>query len=155
MVRATNTLDEGEFFPSQGDTPRASMLAGFTAADAPVLEFVCAQMNPPTTRACGGAAHTMPPVPAARIRDRLRYVSKSRAERTMKVILRHPQRREIELPGRRRVEELLRELHVHPDTVLVIRGRELLTRDVVLREDDVIEIRPVISGGARTPLDGR
>lgn len=65
----------------------------------------------------------------------------------MKVILRHPKRREVELPGQRRVEELLKELNVHPDTVLVIRGSELLTRDVLLGEDDVIEVRPVISGG--------
>lgn len=70
----------------------------------------------------------------------------------MKVILRHPKRHEVEVQGRRRVEEILRELDLHPDTVLVIRGRELLTRDVVVREDDVIEVRPVISGGA--PLGG-
>lgn len=66
----------------------------------------------------------------------------------VKVILRHPRRREVEVHGRQRVEELLRELNVHPDTVLVIRGGELLTRDVVLSEDDLIEVRPVISGGA-------
>lgn len=73
----------------------------------------------------------------------------------MKVILRHPKRREVELPGRRRVEELLKELNVHPDTVLVIRAGELLTRDVVVREDDVIEVRPVISGGAGAPRGRR
>lgn len=72
----------------------------------------------------------------------------------MKVILRHPKRRELEVAGRRRVEELLRELHVHPDTVLVIRGGELLTRDVVLSEDDVVEVRPVISGGTAPVVVG-
>jgi sulfur carrier protein len=65
----------------------------------------------------------------------------------MKVLLRNPDR-EVELPGRRRVKELLQELQVIPETVLVIRGKELLTSDHVVREDDVIEIRPVISGGA-------
>jgi sulfur carrier protein len=65
----------------------------------------------------------------------------------VKVILRYP-RREVELPGRRRVKELLRELEVLPETVLVIRGSELLTADTVCEEDDVIELRPVISGGA-------
>ncbi len=64
----------------------------------------------------------------------------------MKVILRN-QGKEVELAGRRRVKELLAELGLLPETVLVIRGRELLTIDEVVREDDVIELRPVISGG--------
>ena len=64
----------------------------------------------------------------------------------MKVVLRN-QGREVELSGRRRVRELLAELGVLPDTVLVIRGRDLLTIDEVVAEDDVVELRPVISGG--------
>ena len=64
----------------------------------------------------------------------------------MKVVLRNPDR-EIELSGRRRVRELLQELKVIPETVLVIRGKDLLTSDHVVGEDDVIEVRPVISGG--------
>jgi sulfur carrier protein len=67
---------------------------------------------------------------------------------SMKVILRNPGR-EIEVQGRRRVRELLAELHVLPETVLVIRGRDLLTVDEVVAEDDVVELRPVISGGRR------
>lgn len=66
----------------------------------------------------------------------------------MKVILRNP-RREVELAGRRQVKELLKELNVLPDTVLVIRGDELLTADQVVEEADEVEIRPAISGGAR------
>ena len=64
----------------------------------------------------------------------------------MKVVLRNP-RREVELSGHRRVKELLRELDVLPETVLVIRGRRLLTIDNVVGEDDAIELRPVMSGG--------
>ena len=64
----------------------------------------------------------------------------------MKVVLRN-QEREVELHGRRRVRELLAELGVLPETVLVIRGRDLLTIDEVVAEDDVVELRPVISGG--------
>jgi sulfur carrier protein len=64
----------------------------------------------------------------------------------MKVVLRN-QGREVELHGRRRVRELLTELGVLPETVLVIRGRDLLTIDEVVTEDDVVELRPVISGG--------
>ena len=66
----------------------------------------------------------------------------------MKVILRN-QGKEVEMAGRRRVRELLAELGVLPETVLVIRGRDLLTADEVVREEDVVEVRPVISGGAR------
>jgi sulfur carrier protein len=64
----------------------------------------------------------------------------------MKVVLRN-QGREVELKGRRRVRELLAELGVLPETVLVIRGRDLLTIDEVVAEDDEVELRPVISGG--------
>ena len=64
----------------------------------------------------------------------------------MKVLLRNP-RREIEVSGKRRVKELLIELDVLPSTVLVIRGNELLTGDAVVGGDDVLEVRPVISGG--------
>lgn len=64
----------------------------------------------------------------------------------MKVILRNP-RREIDVDGRRRVKELLAELDILPSTVLVIRGNELLTADAVVGGDDVLEVRPVMSGG--------
>lgn len=69
----------------------------------------------------------------------------------MKVILRNP-RKEIVVDGRRRVKELLVELDILPSTVLVIRGDELLTGDTVVGGDDVLEVRPVMSGGsAGTP----
>lgn len=64
----------------------------------------------------------------------------------MKVVLRNP-RREVEVSGKRRVRELLIELDILPSTVLVIRGDELLTSDVVVGDDDVVEVRPVMSGG--------
>jgi sulfur carrier protein len=65
----------------------------------------------------------------------------------MKVVLRNP-RREVELAGGRRVSDVLRELAILPETVLVIRGDELLTGDARLGEEDTIELRPVMSGGA-------
>ena len=64
----------------------------------------------------------------------------------MKIILRNP-RREVEIGGKRRVKELLVELDIIPGTLLVIRGDELLTSDAVVGDDDVLELRPVISGG--------
>jgi sulfur carrier protein len=64
----------------------------------------------------------------------------------VKIILRNP-RKEIEVDGKRRVKELLVELDILPSTVLVIRGNELLTGDTVVGGDDVLEVRPVMSGG--------
>ncbi len=64
----------------------------------------------------------------------------------MKVLLNHPVR-EVEVNGPRRVRELLKELSLLPEAVLVVRGDDLVTEDDVLRDDDRIEIRPVMSGG--------
>ncbi|MCU1428585.1 MAG: sulfur transfer protein involved in thiamine biosynthesis [Actinomycetia bacterium] len=66
----------------------------------------------------------------------------------MKVVLRNP-RREIDVATPRNVAQLLTDLDVVPESVLVIRNDTLVTRDERLREDDVVEIRPVVSGGAR------
>jgi sulfur carrier protein len=66
----------------------------------------------------------------------------------VKVKLRNPDR-EIVVEGGRRVREVLAELGVDPDTVLVIRDRELVTREAVLADGDEVEVRPVISGGGR------
>jgi sulfur carrier protein len=67
----------------------------------------------------------------------------------VKVRLRNPDR-EVEIEGGRTVHDLLVELGVRPDTALVIRGGELVTRQDRLRDQDEIEIRPVISGGAHS-----
>jgi sulfur carrier protein ThiS len=64
----------------------------------------------------------------------------------MKIRLRNPDR-EVEVAGERKVHDVLGELGINPDTVLVIRERALLTREDRVTEADVIEIRPVISGG--------
>jgi sulfur carrier protein ThiS len=58
-----------------------------------------------------------------------------------------PQRREIDLDGRRRVADILRHLGLLPGTVMVIRGESLLCDSDVVEADDTIEIRNVISGG--------
>ncbi len=65
----------------------------------------------------------------------------------MKIILRNP-RREIAVDGKRRVKDLLVELEILPSTVLVIRDNELLTGDATVGGDDVLEVRPVMSGGS-------
>jgi len=65
----------------------------------------------------------------------------------VKVLLRNP-RREVEIAGGRRVKEILRELDILPETVLVIRGDTMVTADQTVADDDVIELRPVMSGGS-------
>ena len=64
----------------------------------------------------------------------------------MRVHLR-PQRRTLEVAGRRRVAQLLAELGILPGTAMVIRGDELLTDAELIEDVDEIEIRAVISGG--------
>ncbi len=64
----------------------------------------------------------------------------------MKVLLRNP-RREIDVPGARSVNRLLDDLGLTREAHLVIRNGTLVPGDTRLDEDDVIEVRPVISGG--------
>ena len=65
----------------------------------------------------------------------------------MIVQLRNP-RREIEIDGPIRVQKLLDHLDVDRQSVLVIADGELVPGDAVLGAAAVVEIRPVISGGA-------
>lgn len=64
----------------------------------------------------------------------------------MIVVLRQP-RREIEIVGARRVHALLAELDLAREAHLVIRNGTLVPGDGLLEADDIIEIRPVVSGG--------
>jgi len=64
----------------------------------------------------------------------------------VKVLLRNP-RRELDLPGPLRVHALLDKLALNRESVLVIRGDTLVTGDALLDDADVVEVRPVISGG--------
>jgi sulfur carrier protein len=65
----------------------------------------------------------------------------------MRVVLRNPHR-EVEMAAPRDVGRLLHALDVVPESVLVIRNDTLVTRDEPLDDADVVEIRPVVSGGA-------
>jgi sulfur carrier protein len=64
----------------------------------------------------------------------------------VKVVLRNPDR-EVDVAGDRPVREVLSDLAIDPDTVLVIRSGELLTRHDRVHDVDRLEVRPVISGG--------
>jgi sulfur carrier protein len=65
----------------------------------------------------------------------------------VKVLLRNP-KRELDVPTPRTVGQLLHDLDVIAESVLVIRNDTLATPDERLTDDDVVEIRPVASGGA-------
>jgi sulfur carrier protein len=65
----------------------------------------------------------------------------------VKVLLRNP-RRELEIPGPITVVNLLAKLDLNREAVIVIQGDTLVAGDASLSDDDSIEIRPVISGGA-------
>lgn len=63
------------------------------------------------------------------------------------MVLRNP-RREVDVAGPLTVTALLQRLELNPESVLVIQGDTLVTRDARLEDADVVEIRPVTSGGA-------
>ena len=69
-------------------------------------------------------------------------------ETEMKVLLRNP-RRELDIAGPRRVHALLNDLDLNRESHLVIRNGTLVASDEELGADDIIEIRPVISGGSQ------
>ena len=66
---------------------------------------------------------------------------------TVLVRLRNPTRTES-VPGPLLVSVLLERLDINRESVLVIRNGELVPGDTLLGEDDEVEVRPVISGGA-------
>jgi len=65
----------------------------------------------------------------------------------MKVILHQPRRQELEIPGDRKLAEIARELNLNLEAHLVVRENTILTRDEFIKDDDVIEVFPVVSGG--------
>ena len=55
--------------------------------------------------------------------------------------------REVREVSARTAGEVLQALGLNSDAHLVVRGDDILTRDVKLAESDELEIYPVVSGG--------
>ncbi len=66
----------------------------------------------------------------------------------VKVRLHNP-RRDLDIEGPITIINLLARLDLNREAVLVVRDGELVPGDESLSDDDAIEIRPVISGGAQ------
>jgi sulfur carrier protein ThiS/drug/metabolite transporter (DMT)-like permease len=60
----------------------------------------------------------------------------------------HNPKRDVEIAGPIRVNDLVNQLGLNRESVLVIRGDSLVAGDAKLDDGDDVEIRPVISGGA-------
>jgi sulfur carrier protein len=65
----------------------------------------------------------------------------------MLVRLRNPSR-EVTVDGPMSVTKLMRRFDLNREAVLLVRNDTLVPGDEMLDDGDVIEIRPVISGGA-------
>ena len=65
----------------------------------------------------------------------------------VRVVLRLPERKEVEVKGNRPLREVLEELGLNPETVVAVRGGELLPLEDEVREEDTLEVLSAISGG--------
>jgi sulfur carrier protein ThiS len=62
--------------------------------------------------------------------------------------VRLPQKKkEFEIPGPRRVMDILAQAGVRPTTVIVTQGKKLLTRDHRVEDGETIDVISVVSGG--------
>ncbi len=69
-------------------------------------------------------------------------------ERGGMIIVRMPQKKkELEIPGPKRVKDILAAAGVRPATVLVTQGKRLLTKDQRVEDGETVDIISVVSGG--------
>lgn len=62
--------------------------------------------------------------------------------------VRMPQKKkEISMPGPKRVMDILAAAGVRPTTVLVTKGKTLLTKDQRVEDGETVDIISVVSGG--------
>ena len=62
--------------------------------------------------------------------------------------VRIPQKKkELDVPGPRRVGDILAAAGIRPTTVIVTQGKRLLTKDQRVEDGETIDILSVVSGG--------
>ena len=62
--------------------------------------------------------------------------------------VRLPQKKtELEVPGPRRVMDILADAGVRPTTVIVTQGKRILTKDHRVEDGETIDVISVVSGG--------
>ncbi len=62
--------------------------------------------------------------------------------------VRLPQKKkELEVPGPRRVMDILADAGVRPATVIVTQGKKLLTKDQRVEDGETVDVISVVSGG--------
>lgn len=73
---------------------------------------------------------------------------RARKEPSAMIRVRMPQKgKELDLPGPKRVMDILAAAGVRPTTVLVTQGKRLLTKDQRVEDGETVEIISVVSGG--------
>jgi sulfur carrier protein ThiS len=73
---------------------------------------------------------------------------RQRKGNTFMILVRMPQKKkELTLPGPKRVLDILAAAGVRPTTVLVTQGKRLLTKDQRVEDGETVEIISVVSGG--------
>ncbi len=81
------------------------------------------------------------------LRPRARHLNTFRYNDRM-IKVRIPQKnRALEIPGPKRVMDILAAAGVRPATVIVTQGKRLLTKDMRVEDGETVEILSVVSGG--------
>jgi sulfur carrier protein ThiS len=71
-----------------------------------------------------------------------------RKDKAGMIRVRMPQKnKELEIPGPKRVMDILAAAGVRPTTVLVTQGKRLLTKDQRVEDGETVEVISVVSGG--------
>ena len=66
----------------------------------------------------------------------------------MRVVVHHMEKkRNMEVPEKSKVIDIIRKANVNPETVIVKRGKDVLLEDETVRKNDRLELIRIISGG--------
>ncbi len=55
--------------------------------------------------------------------------------------------KEYETKGGRKIKEILEELGINPTLYVILKNKKIVTEEDIAKEEDIIELVPVVSGG--------